>query len=51
MIGPGCMCVFSCYDIEHAVVDGYDVCLNKPKTLLIVLPVPTGRICDGAIGG
>ncbi len=32
MIGPGCMCVFSCYDIEHAVVDGYDVCLNKPKT-------------------
>jgi xanthine dehydrogenase molybdenum-binding subunit len=32
MIGPGCMCVFSCYDIEHAVVDGYDVCLNKPHT-------------------
>ncbi len=32
MIGPGCMCVFSCYDLPHAVVDGYDVCLNKPKT-------------------
>ena len=32
MIGPGCMCVFSCYDIEHAVVDGYDVCVNKPNT-------------------
>jgi len=32
MIGPGCMCVFSCYDIPHARVDGYDVCLNKPKT-------------------
>jgi len=32
MIGPGCMCVFSCYDIPNAVVDGYDVCLNKPKT-------------------
>lgn len=32
VIGPGCMCVFSCYDLEHAVVDGYDVCLNKPKT-------------------
>jgi len=32
MIGPGCMCVFSCYDIEHAVVDGYDVCMNKPHT-------------------
>ncbi len=32
VIGPGCMCVFSCYDIPHARVDGYDVCLNKPKT-------------------
>lgn len=32
MIGPGCMCVFSCYEIPHAVVDGYDVVLNKPKT-------------------
>ncbi len=32
MIGPGCMCIFSCYDIPHAVVDGYDVCNNKPKT-------------------
>jgi len=32
MIGPGCMCVFSCYDLPHAMVDGYDVCLNKPKT-------------------
>lgn len=30
MIGPGCMCVFSCYDLAHAVVDGYEVCLNKP---------------------
>jgi CO/xanthine dehydrogenase Mo-binding subunit len=32
MIGPGCMCVFSCYDFSNAKVDGYDVCLNKPKT-------------------
>lgn len=32
MIGPGCMCVFSCYDLPHAVVDGFDVVLNKPKT-------------------
>ena len=32
MIGPGCMCVFSCYDLEHARVDGFDVVLNKPKT-------------------
>lgn len=32
MIGPGCMCVFSCYDLPAAAVDGYDVCVNKPKT-------------------
>jgi xanthine dehydrogenase molybdenum-binding subunit len=32
MIGPGCMCVFSCYDLAAARVDGFDVCLNKPKT-------------------
>ncbi|HEV3021193.1 MAG TPA: molybdopterin cofactor-binding domain-containing protein, partial [Pirellulales bacterium] len=32
MIGPGCMCVFSCYEIPNARVDGYDVLANKPKT-------------------
>ena len=32
MIGPGCMCVFSCYDIPNARVDGFDVMANKPKT-------------------
>ena len=32
VIGPGCMCVFSCYDIPNARVDGFDVCDNKPKT-------------------
>ncbi len=32
MIGPGCMCVFSCYELADARVDGYDVLANKPKT-------------------
>ena len=32
VIGPGCMCLFSCYDLPHAVVEGFDVCNNKPKT-------------------
>jgi len=31
IIGPGCMCVFSCYEFPNAKVDGYDVVLNKPK--------------------
>ena len=32
VIGPGAMCVFSCYEFPNAKVDGYDVCDNKPKT-------------------
>jgi xanthine dehydrogenase molybdenum-binding subunit len=32
VIGPGAMCVFSCYELPHARVDGYDVVDNKPKT-------------------
>ena len=32
VIGPGCMCVFSCYELAARRVDGFDVCNNKPKT-------------------
>ena len=32
VIGPGCMCVFSCYELPNARVDGFDVLDNKPKT-------------------
>lgn len=31
-VGMGCMCLFACYDLPHARVDGFDVCLNKPRT-------------------
>ncbi len=31
-IAPGCMCIFACYDIPHAHVEGFDVCVNKPRT-------------------
>ena len=31
-IAPGCMCVFACYDIPNAYVEGYDVCVNKPRS-------------------
>lgn len=31
-IGPACMCVFSCYDLPHGRVEGFDVCVNKPRT-------------------
>jgi len=41
MIGPGCMCVFSCYDIPNARVDGYDVVLNKPKSAAYRAPGAT----------
>jgi len=29
---PGCMCIFACYDVPHGRIDGYDVCVNKPRT-------------------
>lgn len=32
VIGPGCMCLFSCVELPNARVHGYDVCLNKPHT-------------------
>jgi CO/xanthine dehydrogenase Mo-binding subunit len=41
MIGPGCMCVFSCYEFPNARVDGYDVLLNKPKTAAYRAPGAT----------
>jgi len=41
MIGPGCMCVFSCYDIPNARVDGYDVLVNKPKSAAYRAPGAT----------
>ena len=31
-VGPGAMCVFAAYDVENAVIDGYDVVVNKPKS-------------------
>ena len=31
-VGPGCMCIFACYNIPNARVEGYDVCTNKPRT-------------------
>ncbi|MDB4802758.1 xanthine dehydrogenase family protein molybdopterin-binding subunit, partial [bacterium] len=31
-INPGCLCIFSCYDIPNARIEGYDVCVNKPRT-------------------
>src|SRR5262245_685454 len=32
MIGPGAMCVFSCYDLPNARVEAFDVVNNKPHT-------------------
>ena len=31
-IAAGCMCIFACYNIPNARVEGYDVCVNKPRT-------------------
>jgi xanthine dehydrogenase molybdenum-binding subunit len=31
-VGAAAMCVFSCYDIAHGKIDGYDVVVNKPRS-------------------
>ena len=31
-VGAACMCVFACYDMANARVDGFDVCVNRPRT-------------------
>ena len=31
-IGAGAMCVFACYEVPNGKVDGFDVCVNKPRT-------------------
>lgn len=31
-IAPACMCVFACYDLPNGRVEGFDVCVNKPRT-------------------
>ena len=31
-IGMAAMCVFACYDVPNGAVDGYDVCVNKPRS-------------------
>ncbi|MBX3413019.1 MAG: xanthine dehydrogenase family protein molybdopterin-binding subunit [Pirellulales bacterium] len=41
VINPGCMCVFSCYELENAKVDGYDVVMNKPKSAAYRAPGAT----------
>ena len=31
-IAPACMCIFACYDIPNGHVEGFDVCVNKPRS-------------------
>lgn len=31
-VGMACMCVFACYDVPHGRIEGYDVCVNRPRT-------------------
>ncbi len=30
-IGPGCMCIFAPYDVEHVAIEGFQVVVNRPK--------------------
>ena len=49
-IGPGCMCVFAPYDIEHAAVEGYDVVVNRPKVAAYRAPgAPISEFASEAV--
>lgn len=43
-VGAACMCVFSCYDVPNALVDGFDVVVNKPRTQAYRAPGST-HVC------
>ena len=40
-IWAGCVCIVSCYDIPNVLIDGYDVCVNKPATAAYRAPGAT----------
>ncbi len=40
-IWAGCVCIFSCYDIPNLLINGYDVCVNKPATAAYRAPGAT----------
>ena len=40
-VGAGAMCIYSCYNIDNALADGYDVVVNKPKTSVYRAPGAT----------
>ena len=40
-VGAAAMCVFAAYDVPNAVIDGYDVVVNKPKTAAYRAPGAT----------
>ncbi|HAA77299.1 TPA: oxidoreductase [Candidatus Latescibacteria bacterium] len=39
--GPGSMCIFSPYNIEHVTIDGFDILVNKPQTMAYRAPGAT----------
>lgn len=41
IIGCGCVCIFACYDIPNAKIEGFDVVLNKPQTAAYRAPGST----------
>jgi len=39
--GPGSTCILAPYDIEHVLIDGFDVLVNKPQTMAYRAPGAT----------
>ena len=43
-VGAGAECVFAAYDIPNAIIDGYDVVVNKPKSAAYRAPGATNAV-------
>ena len=46
-VGAATMCMFSAYNVEHLLIDGYDVVTNKPKTTAYRAPGVPGAAFGG----
>jgi xanthine dehydrogenase molybdenum-binding subunit len=50
-VAMGAMCLFACYDIPNVLIDGYDVCVNKPATSAYRAPGATNAAfaCESVV--
>ena len=43
-LGPGCMCIFAPYDVEHVHIEGFEVVVNRPRVAAYRAPGHHNRV-------